>query len=111
MSAIDSKMSEVMAKFKGAGAALIHEKMTTVYQPEYLAEKQRMLDANALLTGVPAKKAKVEQDEFLRVMNEQELQVVLISMLPVLRIELGTATDKCKYQIGTQSGVLLIKTN
>jgi len=32
-------------------------------------------------------------------------------MLPVIKIELGNPVDKCKYQIGTQAGVLLIKTN
>lgn len=44
-------------------------------------------------------------------MNEAELQVTLLAMLPVLKIELNNAPDKCKYQIGTLAGILLIKTN
>jgi len=35
----------------------------------------------------------------------------LLALLPVLKIEVNNTPDKCKYQIGTQSGVLLIKTN
>lgn len=55
-------------------------------------------------------KARVEEYEYLRIMNEAELQVVLIALLPVIKMEERPATlDKCKYMIGTQSHVLLIK--
>lgn len=44
---IEGKVAEIMAKFKAAGAALIHEKMVCVHQPEYLQEKQFLLDQYA----------------------------------------------------------------
>jgi len=47
-------------------------------------------------------KARVEEYEYLRIMNEAELQVVLIALLPVIKMEERPATlDKCKYMIGT----------
>ena len=44
-------------------------------------------------------------------MNEVELQVVLIALLPIIKMEEKPAPDKCKYMIGTQSGILMIRSN
>ena len=44
-------------------------------------------------------------------MSEVELQVVLIALLPIIKLEERPAPDKCKYMIGTQAGILMIKTN
>ncbi len=43
-------------------------------------------------------------------MSESELQTTLVAILPVLSLEETPTADKCKYLIGTQSGVLMIKT-
>ena len=48
-------------------------------------------------------KAIIEEYEYLRIMNEAELQVVLIALLPVIKMEeRPPSIDKCKYMIGTQ---------
>lgn len=44
-------------------------------------------------------------------MTEGELQCTLLALLPVLSLEEKPSPDKCKYLIGTQAGVLMIKTN
>ena len=49
--------------------------------------------------------------EYLRIMSEIELQVVLLALLPIIKLEVNPSEDKCKYMIGTQSGMLLIKSN
>lgn len=61
--------------------------------------------------GVAPRKAKVDELEFLRIMSEVELQVVLIALLPIIKMEVNPPADKCKYMIGTQAGILMIKTN
>ena len=76
-----------------------------------MAEKQRLLDQLAAENGTKPKKARIDDFEFLRIMTEQELQVVLIALLPIIRLEEKIVGDKCKYMIGTQSGVLMIKAN
>ena len=43
----------------------------------------------------------MEEFEFLRVMQETELQIALLAMLPVIKIELNHPVDRCKYMIGT----------
>ena len=47
----------------------------------------------------------------MRIMSEAELQVVLVALLPIIKLEERPQPDKCKYMIGTQAGVLMIKTN
>ena len=41
---IEQRLNEELAKFIGASAALIQEKMVCVYHPEYLVQKQLILD-------------------------------------------------------------------
>lgn len=73
VSLIEQNVAQVLAKFKAAGAALIHEKFLCVHQPEYLQEKQHLLNQIALEQGTKPEKAKIDEFEFLRVMNEAEL--------------------------------------
>lgn len=49
--------------------------------------------------------------EFLQIMTEAELNVTLLALLPFVKVEERPPPDKCKYMIGTQPGVLLIKSN
>ena len=45
-------------------------------------------------------------------MNEAELQVTLLALLPVIKLEdKPMKPDQCKYMIGTISGLLLIKSD
>jgi len=44
-------------------------------------------------------------------MNEEELQIALLAILPIIKIELNNSDEKCKYMIGTQAAVMLIKNN
>ena len=44
-------------------------------------------------------------------MNEAELAITLLALLPVIKIEERPPKDKCKYLIGTLTSVLMIKTN
>ena len=44
-------------------------------------------------------------------MSETELSVTLLAFLPIVRLEEKPSNDKCKYMIGTQAGMMLIKTN
>ena len=70
-----------------------------------------MLNEIGLKNGETPERAKIDEFEYLRVMKEEELQVVLIALLPFIKLEEKPATDKCKYMIGTQAGILMIKTN
>lgn len=56
-------------------------------------------------------RATIDDYEFLRAASEAELQVALLAFLPVIRIEEKPTADKCKFMIGTQSAVLMIKAN
>ena len=85
--------------------------MVEVNKPEYLQAKQQKLNSEAEALGEEPAKARLEEYEFLKIMNEDELDSVLLAMLPVIKLEEKTAADKCKYMIGTQIGVLMIKTN
>ena len=69
------------------GAQLIRDKLICVNQPEYIEEKQRLMDEIAEETGERPRKAKVDDFEYLRIMSEAELQVVLIALLPVIKLE------------------------
>lgn len=109
--ALDAKVGDIMANIKRVGAELIRDKMLCVNQPEYLAEKQRLLNEIAEEDGTEPRQAKIDDLEYLRIMSEVELQVVLIAMLPIIKIELNPSTEKCKYMIGTLANVLLIKAN
>ena len=108
--AIDNAVSTILAKFKQIGAQLIVEKMQLVNKPEYLEEKQRLLDQNLEKLGKPRVIAGLGKYEFLRIMTEDELQTTLLALLPVLSLEETPSPEKCKYLIGTQSGVLMIRT-
>ena len=52
-------------------------------------------------------------------MSEAELQVVLLTLLPVIKVEdeesimkkFSDQSNRCKYMIGTQPAILLIKTD
>ena len=90
---------------------MIKEKLLCVNKPEYIEEKQNILDKIGLQNGETPARAKIEEFEYLRVMSEVELQVVLIALLPIIKLEEKPTPDKCKYMIGTQSGMLMIKTN
>lgn len=70
---MDKKLAESLARIKMVGAQLIRDKMVCVNQPEYIAEKQRLLDEIAQETGEPPRKAKVDNFEYLRIMSEIEL--------------------------------------
>lgn len=100
-----------MSKIKLTGAQLIQEKIILVNKPEYMEEKQRILDQIADKDGTPRQKARLEKFEYLRIMTEGELHITLLALLPVLSLEEKPAADKCKYLIGTQAGVMMIKTN
>ena len=67
------------------------------------------MDQYALQSGTPRQKAKIGEYEFLRIMNETELQATLLALLPIIKVEEGNPKDKCKYMIGTQTGQLLIR--
>ena len=99
-----------MSKIKLTGAQLIQEKIILVNKPEYMEEKQRILDQIADKDGTPRQKARLEKFEYLRIMTEGELHITLLALLPVLSLEETPSPEKCKYLIGTQSGVLMIRT-
>ena len=44
-------------------------------------------------------------------MTEEELSKVLLTMLPVNKIDPNPTEDRCKYQIGTQAFGLIIRAN
>ena len=44
-------------------------------------------------------------------MTEEDLNDVLIALLPIIRLEEKITGDKCKYMVGTQSNVMMIKAN
>ena len=44
-------------------------------------------------------------------MTEEDLNDVLIALLPIVRLEEKITGDKCKYMVGTQSNVMMIKAN
>ena len=108
---IDKKLNEELASLKLEGAELIKDKMIQVNQPQYLQAKQAELDMAAHMSDAKPQKARLEEYEFLRIMDEQELNAVLLALLPVIKLEEKPPADKCKYMIGTQSTVLMIKTN
>ena len=72
-SALDKKLNDIMASIKQVGAELIRDKMLCVNQPEYLAEKQRLLNEIAEEDGTEPRKAKIDELEYLRIMSEVEL--------------------------------------
>ena len=47
----------------------------------------------------------------LQLMTEDELSKVLLTMLPVNKIDPNPTEDRCKYQIGTQAFSLIIRAN
>ena len=49
--ALDKKVGDIMANIKLVGAELIRDKMLCVNQPEYLVEKQRLMDEIAVENG------------------------------------------------------------
>jgi len=100
-----------MIKFQETSAKLVQEKMIHVNKPAYLLEKQKTLDKIALEQGKDPEKAEIEKYEFLSVMDEEELSLCLLALLPMIKIDLTSQEDRCKYMIGTQSSVLLIKNN
>ena len=110
-SSIDQKVNEAMAMFQMTSASLIQTKMIVVNRPEYLEEKQSLLNLYAKQTGQKPQRAQVDEYEFLRVMSEPELQVALLALLPIQKLELNSKPEMCKYQIGTQSCNLLIRAN
>ena len=69
------------------GAQVIKEKMICVNDPSYLEQKQQLLDKMAQETGQRPKRAIIEKFEYLRIMSEAELQVVLIALLPIIKLE------------------------
>ena len=92
-------------------AAIIKQKMETIYTVEYIQEKQRKVCQEAEKNGLRAQKAKIDRFEYLSVMTEPELQQVLLGILPVVKIEEKPAAEMCKYMIGTTSHVLQLKAN
>ena len=44
MNLLEKKLNEILANIKMVGAQMIREKLICVNQPEYLAEKQRILN-------------------------------------------------------------------
>jgi hypothetical protein len=44
-------------------------------------------------------------------MTEAEIQVTLLALLPIVRLEEKPANDKCKYMIGTLPGMMLVRAN
>ena len=73
-------------------AELMKEKLLLVNSPQYLIEKQAQLDEFSRQTGQPRVKAQVDDYEFLKIMTETELQVTLMALLPILKIELVSRT-------------------
>ena len=108
---IDKKLNSELATLKLEGAQKIRDKMLEVNQPEYLSAKQLELNLAAEATNEKPQKAKLEEYEYLKIMNEAELNAVLLALLPVIKLEEKPTADKCKYMLGTQVAVLMIKTN
>lgn len=80
-------INRALTQITEQSARLIAEKIQIVNTPEYLAEKQRMLNEQARLTGGKRTIAQVEKFEFLKAMNEEELQVTLLALLPIIKLE------------------------
>ena len=98
---IEQALNSELATIKGEGAEKIQEKMLEVNKPEYLLRKQETLNEAALMAGERPKKAKIGEYEYLDVMNEGELNMVLLALLPIIKLEEKPGPDKCKYLLGT----------
>ena len=85
--------------------------MLEVNSPAYRREKQRMLDEEAKAAGESRKIATIGRLECLKVMSEEELHSVLMTLLPVANIDASATQDRCKYMIGTLSNSLIIRSN
>ena len=104
-------MNSILSKYYEVGIALIRSKMLEVNSPAYRREKQRVLDEEAKAAGESRKIATIGRLECLKVMSEDELHAVLMTLLPVANIEPAAAQDRSKYMIGTQSNSLVIRSN
>ena len=104
-------MNSILSKYYEVGIALIRSKMLEVNSPAYRREKQRQLDEEAKAAGESRKIATIGRLECLKVMSEDELHAVLMTLLPVANIEPAAAQDRSKYMIGTQSNSLVIRSN
>jgi len=94
---IEKKINGVLIKFQVESSELVNDKMRIVNRPDYLEEKQEQMNKNAEITGTIPQIAQIEEYEFLRIMQENELQTVLLAMLPIIKIDLSNADDRCKY--------------
>ena len=104
-------MNSILSKYYEVGITLIRSKMLEVNSPAYRREKQRVLDEEAKAAGESRKIATIGRLECLKVMSEDELHAVLMTLLPVANIEPAAAQDRSKYMIGTQSNSLVIRSN
>ena len=108
-SLLDKKLNEQLANIQKQGAELLQAKISEVTHPTYLLEKQKILDAVAQRKGKPPTRARIDQFEYLKNMSEAELQVVLLTLLPVIKVEdeesimkkFSDQDNRCKYMIGT----------
>ena len=110
-SPLEQQVNLLLGKYIETGVALIRAKMLEVNSPGYRKEKQRILDAEAKAAGESRKFATIGRLECLKVMSEEELHSVLLTMLPVANIDAAATQDRCKYMIGTLSTSLIIRSN
>ena len=84
---LEQQVNNILSKYYEVGVALIRAKMLEVNSPAYRREKQRQLDEEAKAAGESRKIATIGRLECLKVMNEEELHAVLMTLLPVANID------------------------
>lgn len=89
----------------------MNDKIVLVNSPEYLIEKQKLLDQDCDEKGIPRVTARIGEFEFLEIMTESELVVTVMALMPFVQIEEQAKDDKCKYMVGTVAHTLLLKSN
>ena len=84
---LEQQVNNILSKYYEVGVALIRAKMLEVNSPAYRREKQRQLDEEAKAAGESRKIATIGRLECLKVMSEEELHAVLMTLLPVANID------------------------
>ena len=108
---LEQQVNDILRKYYEVGISLIKSKMLEVNSPAYRREKQRILDEEAKAAGEHRKIATIGRLECLKVMNQEELSAVLMTLLPVANIDAASKQDSCKYMIGTLSNALIVRSN
>ena len=84
---LEQQLYTALAEIKRKGFEKIAEQLHVVNSPDYLIEKQRLLDQLAEENGTRPKRARIDEYEFLRVMTEEDLTAVLVAHLPIVCLE------------------------